>query len=117
VQTRPLLLAIMDKFAPDQITSVLTAMVSWAVRLLISGKQGSGALETVYGTAAEEVTQGKHASAREVAKKILPQIPNNTQFESDFAVANVGKAHLARYYLRAMERQEMNDPEPYQMTP
>lgn len=113
VQTRPLLLAVMDKFAPDQITLLLTAMVSWAVRLLISGKQGSGALETVYGTAAEEVTQGKLATATDVAKKILPQIPNNTQFESDFAVASVGKSHLARYYLRAMECQEMNDPEPY----
>ncbi len=113
VQTRPLLLAVMDKFAADQITLVLTAMVSWAVRLLISGKQGTGALETVYGTAAEEVTQGKLTTAGDVAKKIHPQIPNNTQFESEFAVANVGKAHLARYYLRAMERHEMNDPEPY----
>ena len=53
VQTRPLLLAVMDKFAPDQITLVLSAMVSWAVRLLVSGKQGSGALETVYGDAAK----------------------------------------------------------------
>jgi len=43
----------MDKFAPDQITLVLSAMVSWAVRLLVSGKQGSGALETVYGDAAK----------------------------------------------------------------
>ena len=113
VQTRPLLLAVMDKFKPDQITEVLKAMVSWAVRLLISGKQGSGALETVYGTVAEQITQRKLKTSRDVAGKILPQIPNDNQFESDFAVANVGKAHLARYYLRAMEQQKLNNPEPY----
>ncbi|MGH9683490.1 MAG: hypothetical protein ACRD4S_07760 [Candidatus Acidiferrales bacterium] len=38
IQTRPLLLAVMDKFLPDQIALVLTAMISWAIRLLISGE-------------------------------------------------------------------------------
>jgi hypothetical protein len=112
-QTRPLLLAVMDKFPPDQIARVLTAMVSWAVRLLISGKQGSGALETFYGTAAKEVTDGKIANAAAVAKKIRPNIPTDQQFELDFAVAKVSKVSVARYYLRAMEHQERNEKEAY----
>jgi hypothetical protein len=113
VQTRPLLLAVMDKFLPDQITQVLSGMVSWAVRLLISGKQGSGALETVYGEAAEEVTNGKLASAKALATKLLTRIPTDQQFELDFAAAKVSKANLARYYLRAIEHQERNQAEAY----
>lgn len=113
VQTRPLLIAAMDKFKSDQISKLLLSMVSWAVRLFVSGKQGSGALETLYGTVAEEVTLGKLCNAGDVSKKMLPQIPNDKQFEIDFSTASVGKAYLARYYLRAMEKQKMSDPDPY----
>jgi Protein of unknown function DUF262/Protein of unknown function (DUF1524) len=103
VQTRPLLLSVIDKFSTSEVTQVLTAMVSWAVRLLISGKQGSGALETVYGTTAKEVTEGKLTTAAAVRKQVLPNIPNDEQFKLDFAGARVSKVDVARYYLRAME--------------
>lgn len=113
VQTRPLLLAVLDKFSPAQITKVLTDMVSWAVRLLISGKQGSGALETVYGNAAKEVTEGKLTTAAAVAAKIRLNIPNDEQFMLDFSVAKATKVDVARYYLRAMESTERNQAEAY----
>jgi hypothetical protein len=113
VQTRPLLLSVMDKFTPDQITLVLSAMVSWAVRLLVSGKQGSGALETVYGDAAEEVTSGKLINAAAVGAKLRSKIPPDEQFELDFSIARVSKVDVARYYLRAMECQSHNDGEAY----
>jgi hypothetical protein len=113
VQTRPLLLAVMDKFPINEIAQVLMAMVSWAVRLLISGKQGSGALESVYGTAAKEVTEGRITNAAGVAKKVLPNIPTNEQFALDFAVAKVSKVDVARYYLRAMDSTQKGEPEPY----
>jgi hypothetical protein len=113
VQTRPLLLAVMDKFSPDQIALVLSAVVSWAVRLLISGKQGSGALETVYGNAAKEVTDGKIANAAAVAKKLIPNIPTNEQFALDFASARVSKVDVARYYLRAMEHRSSGERDAY----
>lgn len=113
VQTRPLMLAVMDKFPPNQIALVLSAVVSWAVRLLISGKQGSGALETVYGNAAKEVTDGKLANAAAVAKKLLPNIPTDEQFALDFASARVSKVDVARYYLRAMEHREHGEGDAY----
>ena len=113
VQTRPLLLAVMDKFAADQIASVFSSVVSWAVRLLISGKQGSGALETVYGNAAKEVTDGKLGNAAAVAAKIRPSIPTDDQFALDFATARVSKVDVARYYLRAMEQAAKGDSEAY----
>jgi hypothetical protein len=103
----------MDKFPPDQIALVLSAVVSWAVRLLISGKQGSGALETVYGNAAKEVTDGKIANAAAVAKRVLPNIPTNEQFALDFASARVSKVDVARYYLRAMEHREYGEGDAY----
>jgi hypothetical protein len=112
-QTRPLLLAAIENLSPKEIGILLTNMVSWAVRLLISGKQGSGPLETLYGSTAQEITAGKLKSAADISKRMLTAIPTDPQFQSDFSVANVGKASLARYYLRAMERKHMNDSQPY----
>jgi hypothetical protein len=112
-QTRPLLLAALENFDNKEMAKLLTNIVSWAVRLLISGKQGSGPLETLYGTTAQEITSGKLKNASDVSQKMLKEIPTNAQFENDFAVANVSKSSLARYYLRAMERQIRNDKEPY----
>ena len=44
---------------------------------------------------------------------MLREVPGDDQFKADFVAASVGKAHLARYYLRAMERANKNDKEPY----
>jgi hypothetical protein len=44
---------------------------------------------------------------------MLKEVPDDDQFRADFAAASVGKAHLARYYLRAMERARKHDIEPY----
>ncbi len=112
-QTRPLLLAAGENFSVKEMIALLTKMVSWAVRLLVSGRQGSGALETLYGTAAAEITDGKIKSADDVFQKMALEIPTDPQFEAAFAIATVGKSRLARYYLRAMERKRMNDEQPY----
>ena len=71
VQTRPLLLAALDKLSKDEMAILLTRMVSWTVRLLISGKQGSGALETLYGSTALEITKGNLKSAADITGKIV----------------------------------------------
>lgn len=39
-------------------------------------------------------------------------VPTNSQFESAFASARVSKGYLARYYLRAIDKTMVGDPEP-----
>lgn len=50
-QGRPLLLAAIAKFSntPKQLEKIFKTIVNWSVRLLISGKLGSGSLEEKYG--------------------------------------------------------------------
>src|SRR5882724_6571099 len=87
--------------------------ISWTVRLLISGTQGSGAVEAVYGNAALGITEGKYRSASEIAVPVLRQIPADEAFKAAFAEASVSKSPVARYYLRAMELQQEGKDEPY----
>ena len=112
-QNRPLLLAAIKSFSPKEMVNLLLMSVSWSVRLLIAGTQGTGALESLYGAAAHQISSGKAKSASDVAVVFSKSIPTDEQFEKDFAQATVSKAHLARYYLRALESQAQNTPEPY----
>jgi hypothetical protein len=113
IQIRPLLLAAVSKFDKREMVKLLKRSVSWAVRLLIAGTQGSGALETIYGDAAFGIANGSLVTANDVSAQMEKAVPKDDKFELDFSEANVSKSHLARYYLRAMERQLMKEPEPY----
>lgn len=39
-------------------------------------------------------------------------VPTDTEFESAFGTARVSRTHLARYYLRAIEKTRKHDPQP-----
>jgi uncharacterized protein DUF262/uncharacterized protein DUF1524 len=112
-QIRPLLLIALDKLDAKEMSKLLTVAVSWAVRLLIAGKQGSGALEQLYGQAAEKTAGGEMKTAASISKFMSREVPGDEKFESDFSLARVSRAALARYYLRALERQHRNEKEPY----
>ena len=112
-QLRPLLLIALDRMDAKEVSKTLTLSVSWVVRLLISGRQGTGALEQVYGRAAEKIANGEMKTAVGIARYMSKEVPSDEKFESDFAEARVSRAALARYYLRALERQQRNEKEPY----
>ncbi len=112
-QIRPLLLAALGKFSSKDMSSLLMMCVSWSVRFYVAGTQGSGALEGVYATAAHNVCTGSFKSPTDVASHLQRQVPTDAKFEKDFSEAHVGKSHLARYYLRSLERQFRNEGEPY----
>ena len=113
VQIRPLLLAIFQKFTDEEVKKTLRLLVAWAVRFLIVGGVGGGTLEKQYSERAKEVSEGRLRTARNLYDAMQGIIPADNQFESDFAVATISKAHLARYYLQALERQArgLSDPE------
>ena len=112
VQLRPLLLAIIEKFSEAETRKSLGCMVSWAVRLLITGGLGGGTLEQHYSLRATEVRQGKIKKAKDLVIAMEEVVPHDAAFKEAFRVATVSKAHLARYYLNALERQARGDASP-----
>jgi hypothetical protein len=102
-QIRPLMLAVAKHFDPTEADLAFRSFVSWTVRFLIVGGMRGGQLEDAYGEKAQQVTQGRSKTTRELLDSLRSQIPTDAEFRSTFATARVSKHHLARYYLSAIE--------------
>ena len=104
-QGRPLLLAAITKFqsSPKQLEKIFKAIVNWSVRLLISGKLGSGSLEEKYGDVARTVMTDSAKNVSQITDLFVSSVPTDAQFEAAFATADVSKGYLAKYYLRTLE--------------
>jgi hypothetical protein len=109
-QIRPLLLAITSKMKPQQVERSLKLLVRCSVRFLVVGGLGGGQLEEKYTEAANRISSGHIKSATGLLDFLRPAVPNDTEFRTSFAYANVPQPHLARYYLRALELTKKNDP-------
>jgi Protein of unknown function (DUF1524) len=112
-QTRPFLLAAMENLSSKEASRLLVMAVSWSVRLLISGTQGSGAVETVYGSVALQIMKGEIKNASQAAVLVNKIVPKDDKFEADFIESSVSKSKHARYYLHSMERFLMKKSDPY----
>lgn len=102
-QIKPLLFAVVKHFSVDEADKAFKLFVSWSVRFLVFGGRG-GMLDTQYSRRAYEVGTGQITKARELRDRMSEYVPTDTEFEEAFAVARVSRSHLARYYLRAMEK-------------
>jgi hypothetical protein len=112
VQIRPLVLAVLDKFSVKETQNTFRLMTSWAVRFLITGGLGGGTLETYYSQAATDIRSGKIKTASQLNSSLKSIIPSDATFRHAFAIATVSKNYLARYYLRALEKQKRGEKDP-----
>jgi hypothetical protein len=110
-RVRPLLLSVLRKFPPKEARKAVKALVSCGVRFLISGSS-AGTLERAYSERAKDITDGKITTAKGLIAKLKPLIPTDDDFETAFSTARITKSDIARYYLRAMERQMAGEREP-----
>lgn len=110
-QIKPLLFAVARRFTPAEAEKAFKLFVSWSVRFLIYGGRG-GMLDTQYSLRAHDVGSGRITKARELRDAMKDYVPSDTAFAQAFANARVSRAHLARYYLRAIEKQRAADPQP-----
>jgi hypothetical protein len=104
VQIRPLLLAILDVFEPEEVKRSLRLMVSWAVRLVVVGRLGGGTLERHYSERALDVRAHRITKAAELSRAMQGVIPADPEFKTAFEAISVPKSAVARYYLAALER-------------
>ncbi len=110
-QIRPLLFAVAMKFDPLEAEKAFKLFVSWSVRFLIVGGRG-GMLDQQYSLRAFEVGTGKITKARDLREAMKKYVPPDKEFQEAFESARVSRAHLARYYLRAIEKTMVADPHP-----
>jgi hypothetical protein len=110
-QIRPLLFSVARRFDPEEADKAFRLFVSWSVRFLIFGGRG-GLLDTQYSHRAHEVGIGKITKARELRTAMAAYVPTDAQFREAFSTARVSRPHLARYYLRALEKSLKKDPQP-----
>jgi hypothetical protein len=111
-QVRPLLLAAFKHFSIKEFNLLLDACVSWSVRSLLSGMSSGGTLEGYYSRNALKITKKEIKKAALVKKDLAKVIPDDARFRAAVGSANVSNQHLARYYLRALQRCKDNVSEP-----
>ncbi|MGD9711482.1 MAG: DUF262 domain-containing protein [Thermomicrobiales bacterium] len=111
-QIRPLMFAVARHFSVKEAQLAFRLFVYWSVRFLVVGGRG-GLLDRNYAIAAQDVGLGKIKTADELTRALSVIIPSDALFEANFREARVSANYLARYYLRAMERQlkGLSDPE------
>jgi hypothetical protein len=110
-QIRPLCFAVAKHFSVEEADKAFSLFVSWSVRFLIFGGRG-GMLDKQYSLRAQEVGTGKVTTAKQLRDNMTAYVPTDAEFESAFADARVSRPHLARYYLRALEKTEKQQPNP-----
>jgi hypothetical protein len=104
-QVRPLLLSIAKSLNKKEVERSFRLLVNCSVRFFIVGGLGGGTMERHYSAQAGAVRRGEIKSAKELLKKLEKAVPGDSAFQTAFATARVSQAHLARYYLRALENQ------------
>ena len=102
---RPLLLSLVSVFDKKATEQALRLCVSWTVRFLVVGGIGSGTIEQFYAEMAQRVRDGTIKTPREIAAEMKKHVPSDSKFQEEFARKTVSRNYLARYYLRALERQ------------
>lgn len=110
-QIRPLLFAVARHFDPDELEKAFRLFVSWSVRFLIYGGRG-GMLDLQYSLRAQDVGTKKITKARELREAMAKYVPTDAAFEEAFATARVSRSHLARYYIRALEKNLKKEEQP-----
>lgn len=101
---KPLLMAAMKHFTPEELRKLTRHIVSWSVRGMIVGTINSRSTEDRYCAAAVKVRSGDVTKASKVQAELGAAIPSDSDFREAFAIARVSKNRDARYYLRALER-------------
>ena len=102
-QIRPLLLAVIRRFAPKEASAAFKLFLAWSVRFLIAGGGGAGVLDRHYGLRAKEITEGEVKTTAALAERMKSIVRTDAEFLEGLGRARVSKKHLARYYLRAIE--------------
>lgn len=111
-QMRPLLLAIVAKFNPQQTKEAFRMLVAWSVRFSVTGSLGSGELENSYAEISKQVRDEVVSTPEQLLAAMRPIIPSDPDFVAAFERFKTPKAPVARYLLSELERTATGSPYP-----
>ena len=111
---RPLMMAVAERFTPDETSHALERFVSWEARFLIAANTRTGGdVELPITRAARRVYAGDIFTTEDLTAEVIGAIPTDAVFKQEFAVASVSRSSLARYYLRSMEMSTRDNSVPF----
>lgn len=103
-QHKPLLLAILRKFGPRNQSKMLSSIVNWSVRLMVTGGNRSGSVSANISRISIEIENGTLKSSADVTKSMKKIIPDDKQFSDAFATLKVSRSYPSIYLLTRLER-------------
>jgi uncharacterized protein with ParB-like and HNH nuclease domain len=102
-QIRPLMFAVAKCFSVKEAKLAYRLFVFWSVRFMIAGGRG-GLLDRNYSVCAQEVGNKTIKTAKDLTLKLMEILPTDAAFQAAFSEARISQSHLARYFLRAIEK-------------
>lgn len=110
-QIRPLMFSVAKHFSLKEAKIAYRLFVFWSVRFMIAGGRG-GLLDRNYSVCSQEISEKKIKTAKELTARLADIIPNDATFKAAFSEARISQNHLARYFLRALEKQNAGEKQP-----
>lgn len=110
-QCRPLLLAVLRRFSPEDAKRVFQLVMNWSIRWIVAGGGGGGTNERLYAEAARDVTRKTISSVSSLVSVFQDAVPSDAEFKMAFKSKPIQKGWTARYFLRALERTHANTAE------
>jgi hypothetical protein len=110
-QIRPLMFSVAKYFSLKEAKIAYRLFVFWSVRFMIAGGRG-GLLDRNYSVCSQEISAKGIKTAKDLTAKLMDILPNDAAFKAAFSEARISQNHLARYFLRALEKQKAGEKQP-----
>lgn len=110
-QFRPLMLAGLSSLDRKSLPRLVRLIVVLSMRFSIAGSLGTGNIERAYSNAALAVRDFSAVTADQIFDKLRSDYPEDERFESDFSVLSIAKSKLARYVMRSLVDEAVNEDE------
>jgi len=110
-QFRPVALAAMEKFGPNEVSKILRTLMVISFRYTVVSSLGTGNLEKLYTDAALAIRNGQAKSPAKVFAHLKQSYVSDDRFGEDFAKRPFSKAPIARYVLAEVNDHLEKDPE------
>jgi len=107
-QSRPLILAVLNKFELKEIRKAIRLIEAWSFRFSVTKRLGGEGIEREYSNLAKEVSLGTIKTTAELQANIKG-VPSDDDFKEGLASYPIKKAALARYMLVELEKTKVGN--------
>jgi hypothetical protein len=110
-QFRPVALAAMETYKPNDVTKAFEILSVFSFRYTIVSALATGHLERIYSASALAIRDGRAKTPAKLFGFLKPSYVPDDRFEEDFSTKVFSKAPIARYILSALNDYLENDVE------